>query len=113
MYKCKKILLHAPEKFIKYNCSDSYKDVVQVDICIADEITKLWNKEIRTTGCCCGHGSELGFIQVTDECISKMEELGYEHYIYDEEFGGAKRRDAFIPKTYGHIYDGYTKEYFG
>ena len=48
-----------------------------------------------------------------DDSISKMEELKYEHYIYEEEFGGKNRRDAFIPKSYGHIYDGYTNEYFG
>ena len=113
MYKCRKIVLKPPENFIKYNCSDGNKNAIQVDICLANEIKDLWDKGIRTTGCCCGHGLELGFIQVTDECISKMEELGYEHYIYSEKFGGAGRRDAFIPKTYGHIYDGYTNEYFG
>lgn len=113
MYKCRKVVLHPPENFIKYNCSDDYKNAIQVDICISNEITDLWNKGIKTMGCCCGHGSELGFIQVADDFILKMEQLGYEHYIYTEEFGGEKRRDAFIPKSYGHIFDGYTNEYFG
>jgi len=72
LYKCEKIVITTPKKLIKYNCSDEYKNQVLVDKCISDEILSLWGKGIRTTGCCCGHGRELGFIQVVDEDIDKM-----------------------------------------
>lgn len=113
IYNCKKRILHPPENFIKYNCSDEYKESIQVDECIADEIEELWNKGIKTMGCCCGHGLELGFIQVANDSILKMEKLGYQHYIYTDEFGGVERKDAFIPKTYGHVYNGYSSEFLG
>lgn len=44
---------------------------------------------------------------MVDEDIPKMEQMGYVHYIYEREFGGKERMDAFIPKSYGHIYDSY------
>ena len=110
-YNCKEIVLYPPKNFISYNCTDGYKDSICVDICLKDEIEDLWSKGIKTTGCCCGHGSAnlSGFIEVTDDCISKMEKMGYIHYIYAEQFGGVNRKDAFIPKSYGHIYDGYRE----
>ncbi len=43
---------------------------------------------IKTTGCCCGHGYTLGFIEVTDESIEDMKRLGYIHYIYPTNCGG-------------------------
>lgn len=106
-YNCKTQILHPPKHFIKYNSSEEYKEMISVDACLVDEIENLWSKGIRTTGCCCGHGTMLGFIQVVQEDIPKMEQMGYVHYIYENEFGGSKRKDAFIPKSYGHIYDGY------
>ena len=42
-----------------------------------------------------------------------MKQLGYQHYIYEEEFGGKERLDAFIPKTTKHIYEGYSEGYVG
>lgn len=113
LYNCNKKVIYPPSHFINCNCSDNYKESITVDACIADEIETLWYKGIKTTGCCCGHGLELGFIQVTDDCISEMEKLGYEHYIYNNEFGGIDRKDAFIPKSYGHIYSGYSDGYLG
>lgn len=113
LYNCKKKVIYPPQNFIKCNCSDDYKESVPVDTCISDEIEILWSKGIKTTGCCCGHGLNLGFIQVTDDCISEMEKLGYEHYIYNNEFGGINRKDAFVPKSYGHIYNGYSDSYLG
>lgn len=113
MYNCNKKIMYPPKNFIKCNCSDEYKDSIQVDECIADEIETLWKNGIKTMGCCCGHGLDLGFIQVCNENIPDMEQLGYEHYIYPSKFGGIERRDAFIPKTYGHIYDGYSNGYLG
>lgn len=113
MYNCRKKLLYPPENFIPYNSSKGYKTEIPVDDCISEEIKDLWNKGIKTAGCCCGHGISLGYIQVTDDCIEAMEQLGYEHYIYQSEFGGVERKDAFIAKTYGHNYDGYSNGYRG
>lgn len=42
-----------------------------------------------------------------------MEHLGYQHYIFEDDFGGEKRKDTFIPKSYGHIYDGYIDSFQG
>ncbi len=112
-YNCDKKVLSPPKGLIKYNFGDKLKEKVSVDVCIADEIEQLWRKGIKTTGCCCGHGRDLGFIEVTQDCIPMMEELGYVHYIYETQFGGAERKDAFVPKTYGHIYDGYTTSHTG
>ena len=107
-YNCKTKTICPPKNFITYNLDKSrYKEAISVDACLADEIEFLWRKGIRTAGCCCGHGIWLGFIEVFEEDIPKMEQMGYVHYIYGDEFGGVERKDAFIPKSYGHIYDGY------
>lgn len=113
IYNCNKKILQPPKNFIRCNCSDEYKTEIQIDECIADEIEDLWSKGIKTTGCCCGHGFALGFIEVTDNCIEDMEKLGYVHYIYPNNCGGVERKDAFVPKTYGHIYDGYSHGFLG
>ena len=114
IYNCRKKIIYPPTKFITYNYQkDKYKTEVLVDECLADEIEHLWDKGIKTTGCCCGHGYLLGFIEVTEDCIKSMEQLGYIHYIYDVKYGGNERKDAFIPKSYGHIYDGYTNSFQG
>lgn len=101
---CKEKVIIPPHNFIKYNGLDEYMKTVAVDECLADEIESLWAQGIKTCGCCCGHGKEIGFIQVRDECIPKMRELGYEKYIYPDEHGGVGREDAFIPKTVVHIF---------
>lgn len=113
IYKCKKAVLIPQPKFIKCNCSDNYKESIRVDACLADEIQYLWSNGVKTCGCCCGHGRELGFIEVTDDCIQKMRCLGYQNYIYPDEFGGTERKDAFIPKSYRHVFDGYSEHYTG
>ena len=75
IYNCKKVLLQTP-KFITYNSEpERHKKVVSIDICISNEIKDLWNRGIKTTGCCCGHGRKLGFIEVDDKNIKDMEEL--------------------------------------
>lgn len=114
IYNCKKVIIKTPEKFIPYNCADGYKEEVGIDGCLEEEIKELWNNGVVTTGCCCGHGMELGFIQVrTKEDVEKMEQLGYQHYIYEDKYGGVERKDAFIPKTTKHIYDGYSDGFLG
>lgn len=113
IYNCAKTILTPPKNLIKENCTDEYKTSIQVDDCISEEIKDLWSKGIKTTGCCCGHGMNLGFIQVTDDCIKDMEKLEYIHYVYRSEYGGKERKDAFIPKSYGHNYVGYSNGYKG
>ena len=66
-----------------------------------------------TLGCCCGHGRHLGFINVDEKSVPLMKKLGYEHYIFEVEFGGTERKDSFIPKSYGHIYNGYSDGFQG
>ena len=106
-YNCKKITLKCPENFIPMNVGGGFKDSVTMDACISYEVHSLWKKGIRTTGCCCGHGRKLGFIEVVEEDIPKMKELGYQNYIYPDDFGGKGRKDAFIPNCNKHVYDGY------
>ena len=113
MYNCFKQVLYPPKNFIPYNCDRTkYKTEVLVDTCLANEIEELWKKGIRTMGCCCGHGRHLGMIQVLPEDAKKMVALGYEFYIYPEDYNFS-RADAFIPKSYGHDYCGYTDSYLG
>lgn len=117
VYNCNKKTLYPPKNFITYNIitdeNDKYKNEVQVDECLANEIEELWSKGIKTCGCCCGHGFTLGFIEVTNDCIEDMEKLGYVHYIYPANLGGVERKDAFVPKTYGHIHNGYSHGFIG
>lgn len=50
---------------------------VSIDACLVDEIKILWEKGIKTAGCCCGHGEVQGYIHVEDENIQQMKDLGY------------------------------------
>lgn len=112
MYNCEITRLYPPKNFIPYNCCDGYKECIDIDKCLEDEIKDLWSNGIKTMGCCCGHGKTLGFIQVTNDCIDRMYELGYQNYIYENEFGGKERKDAFIPKTTKHIYHEYRNGFW-
>lgn len=110
-YDCLKVILYPPKGLLKYNCKNEEKTEVFVDSCLAREILDLWDKGIRTTGCCCGHGSVniCSWIGVVEEDIPKMEELGYQHrlekYLNSDEY----RQDFFIPKSTKHYFDGYTE----
>ena len=114
LYNCKKVILTAPKEFIPFNLDPQrYKEKILVDACLAQEIQRLWSLGIKTTGCCCGHGRVLGYIGVFDDYIEAMEALGYQHYIFEEIAGGIDRKDAFIPKTTHHIYEGYSDGFQG
>ena len=113
LYKCYKTVLLPPENFIPYNLCEGFKSHIPIDKCLEEEILTLWQKGIKTTGCCCGHGKVLGYIGVTEDCIERMEELGYQQYIFPDEFGGIERKDTFIPKTTYHQYDGYSDGFLG
>lgn len=70
---------------------------VCVDKCLLPEVVSLWERGIKTTGCCCGHGkSDMAFIGVSEENIEKMKELGYE-----VAFNPCRPNDedSFVPKT--------------
>ena len=53
-------------------------DKVSIDKCLIDEVQALWQKGIRTTGCCCGHNRRDPYIGVFPEDVQKMKDLGYQ-----------------------------------
>lgn len=53
---------------------------ISIDTCILQEVKRLWSLGIHTRGCCCGHNKVSGMINVADESIDKMFELGYKEY---------------------------------
>ncbi len=73
------------------------KTSTYIDSCIIPEVRWLWDKGIRTTGCCCGHNIEdLSYIGVVEEDIPKMIDIGYK--IRKNPFDSS-RQDSFIPKS--------------
>lgn len=73
-----------------------FPKTVCVDKCLLPEIVSLWERGIKTTGCCCGHGKQPPFIGVGEEYIATMKELGY-RVQPNECRPGAE--DLFVPKT--------------
>ena len=51
--------------------------MVNIDKCLLPEILTLWEKGIKTTGCCCGHGLAAAYIGVRCEYREQMLNLGY------------------------------------
>ena len=51
--------------------------LIGIDHCIALEVWNLWKQGILTTGCCCGHNINEGFIGVNSRYIIKMKKMGY------------------------------------
>lgn len=98
----------------KHKCSvkihfmpQSEQEPICVDTCLQNEIQGLIRKHgIWTIGSCCGHGVRQGFIQVADNCVEKMLELGYKPIPVDENENGA---NCFIPMTILYI-DNLVKE---
>ena len=73
-------------------------DLIAVDVGLAHEVDELIHKHgISTVGCCCGHGKMNAFIQVADQSVQKMHELGYKQLPVDEYGNGV---NCFEPKTY-------------
>jgi hypothetical protein len=65
-----------------------------LDRCIAEEVQHLWSLGITTTGCCCGHNKQEGYIGVIDDDIPRMKALGYKvHFNPIHPFA----EDAFTP----------------
>lgn len=91
----------------KCGFDNDYK-MVNIDKCLLTEVKDLWERGIKTTGCCCGHGKHTPFIGVFPEDIPRMKELGYQVAVNscrpDDE-------DSFVPKTtfeYGEIQKGFN-----
>ena len=75
------VVLDAPVFMLPLkNCiGDIKKPYICVDKCLEREIKELWNLKIKTIGCCCGHNYLAPYIQVSDDCIEKMKQIGYIH----------------------------------
>ena len=57
---------------------------------------QLANMGINTIGSCCGHGIADPYIQVGEESVQKMHDMGYQLRPRDENGNGI---NCFIPKT--------------
>lgn len=101
--KCKDI------GFATYDCAynimlpwlgdDGKPHTVAIDKCLLPEVVSLWERGIKTTGCCCGHDKvecQPPFIGVREEYIPQMKELGYQVQFNPCRPDG---EDSFIPKT--------------
>lgn len=98
--------------FATYDCAynimtpwigdDGVAHMIAVDKCLLTEVVSLWEKGIKTTGCCCGHDKGKPFIGVRPEYIQKMKDLGYQVQENDCRPGD---EDSFIPKTIFHYGD--------
>lgn len=96
-YECTyNIMLPYKTKFAWEEDSELSHRFVSIDKCLLKEIVDLWEKGIKTTGCCCGHGEKEPFIGVVPEYIEQMKKLGYK-----VQFNPCRPRDedTFFPKT--------------
>jgi hypothetical protein len=59
------------------------KPHIFIDKCILEEIKYLWEKGIKTGGCCCGHGKIKPSVSIWEESINDMLRLGYKQ---DEQY---------------------------
>ena len=97
-YQCQ-ILVKTP--FIRKNSiGDIFGKKVSVDACLVKELFWLWDKGIKTVGCCCGKHINTAkktsaYIQVSTNCIKKMKRLGYKEN-KNYRFNPC---NSFIPKT--------------
>lgn len=80
--------LHPPKGLFKTD------KTICIDACISVEIERLWNRGIKTMGCCCGHNINIPFIEVAEENIDEMINMGYIMQINPLDLD---RRDTFYP----------------
>lgn len=75
------VKLDAPKFMLPLkSCIGEIKEpFICIDKCLEDEIKYLWSLKIKTLGCCCGHNKLYAYIQVNEEYINKMIELGYKN----------------------------------
>lgn len=79
----------------QYECT-VVRGGVAFDGCLWQELAWLWEHGIKTVGCCCGHhvdSSSVAYIQVKNEDIGAMKELGY------TMFYNSSGHPLFKPKT--------------
>lgn len=81
-------------EYVKNREAAGLSGSVCIDPCIMMEIQSLWDLGIQTRGCCCGHNILTPFVNVADESIEKMLELGYIQWHDDPE-----RKDTFKLKS--------------
>jgi len=72
-------------------------NTICIDKCIAEEIKYLWSLGIRTTGCCCGHNKQEGYIGVIDEDIEIMKKGSYKVHFNKDDLSDERN---FIPKSH-------------
>lgn len=91
------VILVVPQNIkIKYNNTlGTLRTTVNIDKCLAEEIKYLWKLGVITTGCCCGHNRNEGYIGVEDKFIPTMLRMGYEI-----KFNKCRPndKDSFVPK---------------
>ena len=68
-----------------------------IDECIAEEIKNVWSYGIKTTGCCCGHNTNKGYIGVIDKDIEFMKKAGYKTLINKQNL---RDESNFLPKSH-------------
>jgi len=71
------IIVDRPKCMVGRTEGSSNPDKLCLDKCIAEEVQYLWSLGIRTTGCCCGHNIQGGYIGVIEKDIKFMKKLGY------------------------------------
>lgn len=77
-----------------YGCY-TMRDTLAIDACVLPEIAFLWRLGIVTTGSCCGHNQQPGYIGVAREDVPRMEALGYQHSV---KHTGEPHPEAFLPR---------------
>lgn len=102
-YRCCEIGSYNCQRCVLMPEEDGSIVLQSIDWVIIPELYSLWNRGIRTVGCCCGHGDiSKAYIQVDpegDNCF-KMEMLGYKPLPPKEAPNGVfLGLDCFKPKT--------------
>lgn len=65
-----------------YGCYVTYNNIC-FDGCLFRELKTLCDNGVKTLGCCCGQHTDrdvAGYIQVDENSIDKMIELGYQRH---------------------------------
>jgi hypothetical protein len=70
-----------------------------IDNCLISELQSLWEMGIKTFGSCCGHNKQNGYIDVDNEAIPIMLELGYVSLVKSDGVGSHLFFPQSIPIT--------------
>lgn len=78
MCKCVNVEVGSYDNQVQvYNPYHIKRPYIWIDKCMVEEIYKLWGLGIETTGCCCGHNEQEGYIGVLDKYVRIMRKMGY------------------------------------